>query len=160
MAIDPGSRESAWVALDGDVVVAADIAANIILASPENLHVMDKLPWKPDYMVIEWVTNYGQAVGASVHETVFWIGRIYQQALAAGLAVSRVSRVDVKRHVLGTTKGTDTDVRAALIARYGGKALAIGTKAHPGPLKNFKSHMWSALAVAVTAQDRARNSEG
>jgi hypothetical protein len=40
--------------------------------------------------------------------------------------------------------------------RYGGKAKAIGTKAAKGPLFGLKQDMWSALAVALTAEEQIR----
>ena len=52
-------------------------------------------------------------------------------------------------------RAKDANVRAALIDRFGpSKRKAIGLKATPGPLYGVHSHMWSALAVAVTYGDR------
>ena len=66
-----------------------------------------------------------------------------------------ISRREVKLHVCGRSAATDADVRAALIDRFGpGKEKAIGKKASPGPLYGIKSHMWSALALAVTFHER------
>jgi len=44
-------------------------------------------------------------------------------------------------------KAKDANIRQALIDKLG----PVGTKKSPGPLWGVKSHIWSALAVAVTA---------
>jgi len=58
----------------------------------------------------------------------------------------------VKLHLCGSARAKDTNIRQALIDRYGGSA-AIGKKAAPGPLYGVSKDVWSALAVAVTAAD-------
>lgn len=153
LAFDPGSRESAWVGMHDGMIVGGDIVPNERLV--EGLFESALRWWyHPDLVAIEWITNYGKIVGASTFETCFWAGRLFQSHDDRGNVVQRISRRDVKRAILGTVKGNDAAVRAALLARFGGK------DALKGQLKGFKSHMWSALAVAVTVQDRARITEG
>ena len=50
-------------------------------------------------------------------------------------------------------RAKDKNIRQALIDRFGPGKAAIGTKKAPGPLYGLKSHLWSALAVAVVAAD-------
>ncbi len=67
-----------------------------------------------------------------------------------------LKRFDVKLHLCGNARAKDTNIRQALIDRFGGiegKSKAVGTKKAPGPLYGCKSHMWAALAVAVTWWD-------
>jgi hypothetical protein len=71
-----------------------------------------------------------------------------------------VTRHEVKLHLCHTKQCNDSMVRAALIARWGGEAVAIGGKGRGkartprGPLHGITSHTWSALAGAVTWGDK------
>lgn len=104
-------------------------------------------------LAIESISSYGMAVGAEVFSTCIWIGR-FVQAWRDPDAVRLLYRKDVKLHLCGTTKAKDTNIRQALLDKFGpGKDVAIGKKAQPGPLYGVKSHAWSALAVAVTASE-------
>ena len=102
---------------------------------------------------IEMVASYGMAVGATVFETVWWSGR-FTEAWAGwndGLPI-RVYRKDVKLHLCGSVRAKDTNIRQALIDRYGpGRNVAVGRKDSPGPLYGFKADCWQALGVAITA---------
>lgn len=105
------------------------------------------------HVVIEGIESFGMAVGRDVFETVFWSGRFAQHAGS----FDRVFRKQVKLHLCGQARAKDGNIRQALIDRFGGvggKEVAIGRKASPGPLHGVKSHIWSALAVAVTYHDR------
>jgi hypothetical protein len=85
------------------------------------------------------------AVGREVFETCVWIGRFVERL---GI-VTLVYRKDVKLTICGSPRAKDANVRAALIDRLG----QVGTKNNPGPLYGMKSHLWSALAVAVTVME-------
>jgi len=60
-------------------------------------------------------------------------------------------------HLCKNNRAKDANIRQALLDRFpatgGGKAPQIGTKKQPGPLYGVTSHLWSALAVAVTWAD-------
>ena len=101
------------------------------------------------------VQSFGMAVGAEVFETVFWIGR-FIQAWSMGGAFDRWSRVyrkDIKLHLCGSMRAKDSNIRQAILDRFGGKTKALGSKREPGPLYGARSHIWSALAVAITWRD-------
>ena len=89
-------------------------------------------------------------VGREVFETVYWIGRFAQAAQPVEHTL--VSRGAVKMHLCGSKRAKDSNIRQALIDRFGGSA-AIGRKADPGPLYGISGDVWSALAVAVTWYD-------
>lgn len=98
-------------------------------------------------------------VGASIFETCIVVGRVIEAHDNVGLATFGISRTEVKRH-LGLyanrdpkAKKGDAEVRAALIARFGGEDRAKGTKERPGPLREITQHKWAALAVACAADD-------
>jgi len=163
LAIDPGTTESGWVLYDTETecVVHREISDNCDL-----LHYMEVGDFrsgqlKADHMAIEMVASYGMPVGASVFETCCWIGK-FECAFAFGHELdsrpsSRIYRKDVKLHLCLDSRAKDANIRQALIDRFSGgqgKRVAIGLKASPGPLYGFKSHMWAALAVAVTWADK------
>ena len=112
----------------------------------------------PDVVVIEMVASYGMPVGREIFETVRWIGRFQEAIEHRGGTVAFVYRSDVKLHLCGTMRAKDSNVRQALIDRFGpGKAKAIGTKKAPGPLYGITSHLWAALAVAVYWNDTQKS---
>jgi hypothetical protein len=67
--------------------------------------------------------------------------------------VTLMVRRDVKMHICGQMKAKDSNIRAALIDRFGGKERAIGRKASPGPLFGITADRWAALALAITWLD-------
>jgi hypothetical protein len=110
----------------------------------------------PCRVVFERVSNMGQGAGRSTFETVFWTGRFFQAAVPNHETVGRITRVEVKRHLLGTTKGKDGDIRRALLQRFG---YSVESKRiTTGPLVGISAHKWQALAVGVTWWDRASSS--
>ncbi len=145
-AIDPGPKESALVILDpetkticghnnGSNVDWFDFLRNSIYLAPEHGEEI--------VVVIEMVSNYGSTVGQETFETCVAIGHL---EMAAGLPnCRRITRPDIKLELLGRRRGTDSEIRQALLELFGGKD---STK-KGGPLHGIKSHEWSALAVAV-----------
>jgi hypothetical protein len=154
IAIDPGTTRSAIVEMgEGGHIISADIAGNQELL--EYLEVK-----AASWLAIEMIASYGMPVGREVFETCVWIGK-FMQAFdnnSHSPSYSYVYRKDVKMHLCGTTKAKDSNIRQALIDRFGpGKDKAIGVKASQGPLYGFKADMWAALAVAVTYLDVGYN---
>ncbi len=150
LAIDPGPQRSAWLEYRDGRVSAFGIDSNAELLRIARGSLADAL-------AIEAIASYGMAVGSEVFETCVWSGRLIQRwadSHGDGAIASRVYRRDVKLHLCGSARAKDANVRQALIDRFGpGKDRAIGRKASPGPLFGVTSHVWSALAVAVTADD-------
>jgi hypothetical protein len=144
-AIDPGTEQSALV-IHHEGRITGEIWTNDGLVA---LMGGDLLP--PGRVVIEEIQSYGMAVGREVFQTVFWAGR-FAQASEATHTWSLLGRRDVKLHLCGSARAKDANIRQALIDRYGGKAA---TK-KGGPLYGIRSHLWSALALAVTYQDTAK----
>ncbi len=186
LAIDPGQERSGWVYYDGvkplqrgwddNPLVRAAIKAPPYAAEPT------------DWLVIERVSHYGSgmAVGRSVFDTCEWIGR-FKEAFGIEDRIADVTRPEVRIHLCGTAKARDTNIRQALIDRWGGKFAAIGNvrckacngkgwrglgrpvckvcsgsgcKHLPGPLHGITSHVWAALGVAVTWWDKEKTDAG
>jgi len=149
LAIDPGPEQSAYVLFEEGVLTAHGKEPNARMLALIGSH----WPYVP--VVFEQVASYGMPVGAEVFETVFWTGRMFEAVIQHVLypGVSRMPRRDVKLHLCGQARAKDSNIRQALIDRFGGKDAAIGKKASPGPLYGLKADEWQALALAVTWHD-------
>ena len=157
LAIDPGPERSAWCRFDShqQLVAAHGYDANDAMLE---LFIDWQFEIEFDRLAIEWVESYGMAVGKDVFQTVRWIGRFEQAWYRT--PVELVPRKAVKITLCNSMKAKDGNIRQALIDRFpatgGGKIPQIGLKASPGPLYGVSSHVWSALAVAVTAAERLK----
>lgn len=143
IAIDPGPESSAVVVWDGTRPHLYEEMINF-----------DLLEWvrhdAPNVeMAVEMIACYGMPVGAETFETCLLIGRLQEIWITQGNPFQLVYRKDVKMHICGTMKAKDGNIRQALIDKLG----VVGTKKNPGPLYGISNHLWSALAVAVTAQE-------
>ena len=142
LAIDPGPSRSAWLRFDGVRPQGFGIAANDVLVRALRTGGL------PDVVVIEEIRSYGMAVGQETFDTARWTGR-FEEA-AHRVPVAFVGRKEIVVELCGSARASDSNVRAALIDRFGGKDAAIGRKASPGPLYGIANDVWSALAIAVT----------
>lgn len=153
LAIDPGSRESAFLVLVDGVPGDHGKIPNEQLRA--NLRGLGRA-WSE--AVIEFMSPRGLPTSREEMETLWWAGR-FAEALQP-LEAQRVTRDAVKYHLVGRrNKVTDTNIRQVLIDRFGGiggKAEAIGTKKAPGPLYGISADVWAALAVAIAWQEGAR----
>jgi hypothetical protein len=134
-AIDPGNTHSAYVVLTSDNIIAKGILPNddmrlLLREFAENNDIV---------LAIEMIASYGMAVGSEVFNTCVWIGRYIEQ-------VGRyeyVYRKDVKMNLCGSMRAKDSNIRQALLDRFGKERC-----------KGLAKDMWSALAVGVTYLDR------
>lgn len=158
-AIDPGTTESAFVVVKDDLsevvnkgkvtnqelidiinefVIEYTISGFNVFGEDESLNV-----------AIEMVASYGMAVGKEVFETCVWIGRFYQTFYKRVLEPTFIYRKDEKMCLCNSMKAKDSNIRQALIDRFG----VVGTKKNPGYFYGFKKDIWAAMAVAVTYHD-------
>lgn len=143
LAIDPGPERSAIVEWDGTKIHRAEIVENEALVS--------HLDADTQVLVIEWIESYGMAVGKEVFHTCRWCGRFEQEWLVwKGNRVEYLTRKQVKSHLCHTTRANDSNIRQALIDRFG----PPGTKKAPGLTHGLKKDMWAAFALAVTWWDQ------
>lgn len=150
LAIDPGDEMSALLVYT-DSPECLD--SHGIFPNERVLELIDELALDGvDECVIEMVASYGMAIGRDVLETIFWIGRFAERWEARrGSPAARLIRRQVKMHLCHNATANDSNLRAALIDRFGpGKAKAVGTKKDQGPLYGVKADIWQALALAVT----------
>ncbi len=143
-AIDPGPVKSAYVLFDGVIIIEKNILPNDWLLS--RLSSSDY-----DFLVIEQVKCYGMTVSDSIFDTVFWSGRFCQVGSSHW---ERVPRMDVKIHLCHNSRANDSNIRTAILDRFGGKEIAMGKKKTPGPLYGIKKDLWAAFALALTWWDQ------
>jgi len=145
LGIDPGNVQSAYVLWNAkdETLEGYGILENEIMLSrlASDLHICS------DVIVCEMVASYGMAVGKTVFETCVWIGRFTDPE------DKLVYRKDIKLHFCNSMRAKDTNIRQALIDRFG----PPGTKKAPGKLYGVKKDIWSALAVAVYYADTHAN---
>ena len=154
IGVDPGTYQSAFVVWDGEQIKDHGILPNELIRGVLLNYGLgpDLDPVQADVVVLEQVESYGMAVGREVFQTVLETGRFFQ--IVEDIAELMPRKV-VKSHLCHTTRANNSNIRAALIDRFGGsKAAAIGLKKTPGPLYGVRSHEWSALALAVTWLDQ------
>ncbi len=153
LAIDPGTDRSAWLVWTGGGIFNFGHATNAELLEALRIHRGEAglvIFGSPAVVVIEQIESYGMAVGREVFETVHWSGRFTEAAHP--IPVVQLPRRAVKLAICQDSRAKDSNIRQALIDRFGGSA-AKGTKASPGPLYGISGDVWSALAIAVTYAD-------
>lgn len=137
---------------------APTIADGGICPNESIVEMLDDDSWSFGTLAIEMVACYGMPVGESTFETCVWIGRFIEAYGGDHVKVYRKKKAEcesVTMHLCKSSRAKDSNIRQAIIDRYeptgGGKIPQIGTRAQPGPLYGIKSHLWSALAVGITA---------
>jgi hypothetical protein len=157
LAIDPGTTESAYVIMDRETYKPLEFGK--IDNEQLMLNIQD---WNNsnhiDKSCIEMISSYGMAVGKEIFETVFWIGRFYEE-LNNDNEPTRIYRKDVKMNLCNTTRAKDGNVMQALIDRfaYNVPNRGKGYKKSPAWFYGFKADIWQAYALGVSYLDSVEN---
>lgn len=148
LAIDPGNVHTAWLMSDGN-------GCPIKFRKEPNEDVLKSIDlhraFGANVLAIETLHPRGMPTAFEEMQAQLWAGRFIQ---AWGGPYVQIKRSDVKMSICGLTRAKDSNIRQALIDRWGGKAMAIGKKKTPGPLYGISADCWSALAIAVTVATR------
>ena len=144
LAIDPGPKKSAFVVWDGEQIVKSHIVPNDAL-----IDAIRKTGLWADACIIEQIKSYGMSVSDSIFDTVYWTGRFREAWGNKGL-FERMPRMTVKMHLCHNSRAKDSNIRQALIDRFG----APGTKKQQGLTYGLKADLWAAFAIAVTWMDQ------
>lgn len=145
LAIDPGYKESAWLLFNSsteEILVFGFCSNEDLLKDIRSKSIKNGT----DILAIESIEGFGMTAGQELFDTCFWSGRFCQ---AFQGEFKRIGRKAIKLHLCGVLTAKDKDIRESLIYRFG----EPGTKKAPGKLYGISSHIWSALAVAITASD-------
>lgn len=143
LAIDPGTTSSAYILYEAGMILGKSKIENEAMVDVIRNTVFDTL-------VIEAIASYGMSVGAEVFTTCIWVGRFIQVCVDKGSPYALMYRSDVKLHLCHSMRAKDSNIRQALIDRFG----KPGTKKNPGSTYGLSGDMWSALAVCVTFADK------
>lgn len=145
LAIDPGNQQSAYALLDADL-------RHVKFAKKPNDEAMKDcitiLEENTTVVVIEMIASYGMAVGKEVFETCVWIGRFIERL--APETYKLIYRREEKENLCGSMRAKDSNIRQALIDRFG----VVGTKKNPGWFYGVSKDVWAAIAVGVTYHDK------
>jgi hypothetical protein len=97
-------------------------------------------------VAIEMIGHYGSGMpaGKDVFNTCVFIGEL-KEACSQGFKAYLIERRFIKLHLRNSARAKDSNIRQALIDRFG----APGTKKSPGRLYGVKADEWAALALAV-----------
>lgn len=154
LAIDPGDEKSAMLIYDSDnkKIIFKVIAANW---ECERLILFNKYLQgvRNVYCVIEMPECFGMPVGKNVLNTCRQVGRFESIAEKLHFKTHLIYRHEIKTHLCNNMRAKDSNVRQALIDKFGGKQ-AIGKKNSPGVLYGISKDLWSALAIAITYIER------
>lgn len=142
LAIDPGPEDEHGVVYVHDGEVKWGVGTNLDAWGIIRRYC-ESYPIAP--VIIEGLSNYGQAIGDTTLRTAYTIGRLYELASNGKRDVVVIRRVDVRYAILGSAKGQDSIVKQSVLERFGGPSVAK----KGGPLHGLKGHNWSALALAV-----------
>lgn len=151
LAIDPGNIESAYCVIEEETYKPIEFGK---INNEDLIIKIDFLIEKYDIfaVVIEMIASYGMAVGASVFDTCVWIGRFYERCITKVGTIEYIYRKDEKMNLCNSMKAKDSNIRQALIDRFG----EVGTKKNPGWFYGFKKDVWAAYAVGVTYLDKQK----
>lgn len=145
LALDPGTTQTGWCLYDTE---GSDVQ---LFGVDDNSKIIELInDGDYDEVAIEMIASYGMAVGAEVFETCVWIGRFVQCCANLNVRHKAIYRKDCKMFLCGTNKAKDANIRQAIIDMFGG----IESTKKGGKLHGIKSHIWPALAVALTYESK------
>lgn len=157
LALDPGSRQSAYALIDDDYTPQS-------FGKVDNSDLALRLPdllARATCFSVEQIGHYGSgmAAGKDVFDTCRWIGRFEQIAEQSGVSAELILRPTVKTHLCGTPRAKDSNVIQALIDRFAPDTpnRGKGSMSNPGWFHGFRADIWQSYALAVFALDKDRN---
>jgi hypothetical protein len=147
IGIDPGPEMTALVAWwDNSVWITRKMESKAVCKFLGDVY----LTTGHYEVACEHIQCMGMPVGKEIFETAYWIGEFRHFCQASKIPFHRVYRSEEKMFLCNSVRAKDSNIRQALIDRYG----AVGTQNNPGPLFGVSGDMWSALAVAVTFEGK------
>jgi len=153
ISIDPGNEESAYCLINANDYKPIEFGK---IDNNDLRRKLKQLLQNPEYdiyaIAIEMIASYGMPVGREVFDTCVWIGRLYELCIPYVAAIDYVYRKDEKMNLCNSMKAKDSNIRQALIDRFG----EVGTKKNQGWFYGFKKDIWAAYAVGVTWLDKQK----
>lgn len=151
ISIDAGNIESAYCLINAKDYKPIEFGK---LPNCDLRRKLNDLLIKNDVYAIalEMVASYGMPVGRDVFETCVWIGRFQEICIPFVGTIDYIYRKEEKMNLCNSMKAKDSNIRQALIDRFG----EVGTKKNQGWFYGFKSDIWAAYAVGVTWLDKQK----
>lgn len=147
LSLDVGTIESAYCIINYDNYKPLKFGK---IDNEELLKIVKKE--KYDILVYEEFQSYGMPIGESTIRSITWNGRYIQSALDKNIPVYPIYRKEEKINLCHSMKAKDSNIRQALIDRFGD----VGTKKNQGFFYGFKKDIWSAFAVGCTYLDKQK----
>lgn len=147
LAIDVGTTETGFCLIDKDTYKPIRFGK---ISNEDLLDIVRNEEY--DTLIYEEFQSYGMPIGISTITSITWNGRYMQIALDREKTVDYIYRKEEKMNLCGSMKAKDSNIRQALIDRFG----VVGTKKQPGWFYGFKKDIWSAYAVGVTLLDKEK----
>ena len=152
LAVDPGNLESGYCVFNELDETFTDFGK---VGNEKICDIIDKYRPICQHFVLENMANFGgSSPGRDVLDTCIWIG-IFSERWGRA-KTEFVFRKTVVTHHTNNPKGGDSDIRRALIERYGdptrGKKKQKGNK-----MQDVVKDVLSALAIAVYVSDMLCN---
>lgn len=147
LAIDVGTTDTGYCLIDYDNYKPIKFGK---ISNEELLNVVKKEDY--NILVYEEFQSYGMPIGISTITSITWNGRYIQSALDKNIPVYPIYRKEEKMNLCYSMKAKDSNIRQALIDRFG----EVGTKSNKGFFYGFKKDIWSAYAVGVTWLDKQK----
>ena len=148
IGIDPGTLHSGLAVIDSEDETIIHHKAWTLNLQIESylLFEMDK----GDHFGCEWVQNYGRVIGEETLRAAYYAGRFAY--IATNNQAERIwepTRPEILGHHCGSRNVPKSNLRQAILDRYGGKEA----KKKGNPLHGISNHIWDALAVALYIKD-------
>ena len=158
IACDPGNEKSALVIYDA---YAKTIGGQFIGPNKDCRLWLKHLAPIHQLLVMEYTKPYVRYTKAKkpyfpsqVMLTAREQGRFQEIFESVDRKVDYIFRQTVKAHIAGKATANDSEIRKALLDRYGGERVALGKKASPGPLWGIKADLWQALAAGIAYAEK------
>lgn len=147
LAIDVGTTETGFCLIDKDTYKPIHFGK---ISNEELLQIVKNEDY--DILIYEEFQSYGMPIGISTITSITWNGRYIQSALDRNKIVDYIYRKEEKMNICGSMKAKDSNIRQALIDRFG----EVGTKKAKGFFYGFKKDIWAAYAVGITWLDKQK----
>lgn len=156
LGIDPGPAESAYALIGQEMAGCISDPFRVHEAEKVgNENVLGRLSvLRPAHVAIESIQSYGMAVGRSVFDTCFMIGRLIQVCKDHGIPFTLYPRPEYTRRICGVGKINDAVLRQALLLRFGGDKKGEPLHALKGCSDKRSAFAVAAYHIDVTAHER------
>lgn len=151
LGIDPGTTETAYCLVDEQMHPLGFAK----VSNEEMVAILNRII--EDYsdleIAIEHIESFGMAVGQTVFETAYFIGRLTEICAVNGIEIARIYRHEEKMAICHSAKANDATIKRQLIdiyAEHPEKNYGKGSKKEPDFFYGFKADCWSAFAVIHT----------